>query len=98
MPLVALQLRKRGGIFARPAILSSGTSDTATNTNQRHVDGDAARTGVAARFCKAARTASPAVRNEIVAQATLTGIPSGTAEPAAVLVGNSVELARARHG
>jgi subtilisin family serine protease len=59
------------------------TSDTATNT----ISGTSMATphvaGVAARFLQLNPTASPAaVRNELVAQATLnhlTGIPTGTA-------------------
>jgi aqualysin 1 len=66
------------------AILSAWrTSNTATNT----ISGTSMATphvaGVAARFLQNTPTASPAaVRNELVAQATLnhlSGIPSGTA-------------------
>jgi subtilisin family serine protease len=66
------------------AILSSwDTSDTATNTISGTSMATPHVTGVAARFLQSNPAASPAaVRNEIVAQATLnhlTGIPSGTA-------------------
>jgi subtilisin family serine protease len=59
------------------------TSDTATATLSGTSMAAPHVAGVAARFLQSNRTASPAaVRNEIVAQATLnrlTGIPSGTA-------------------